>query len=175
MGYVTRDENDDFVDKDGKNLNYDGSIDLFRTNKGRIIDRWQASRLGEATSSEDIPEVEADTLEKILGRHQAKGLNVSVYDDGESLSLSTLNVPRGQRKQGLGTAFMEDLCAYADRVGKRIELNLGDKSAGETTSKSRLVEFYRRFGFVRNFGRTVDYRLSCQMYRLPVKGRLGAK
>jgi GNAT superfamily N-acetyltransferase len=169
-GYVTRDDNGEIIDRDGKNLSYDGSIDMFRTNRGRLIDRYEAYSLGGAVASEDIPEKEADTLDKVLERHRGAGVDVAVYDDGKTLLLGTLRVPKGERKHGLGTAFMEDLCAYADRVGKRIGLNLGDKERGETTSKGRLIEFYKRFGFVRNFGRTKDYTFSNQMYRDP-KGR----
>ena len=164
-GYINRDEHQDLIDRSGNNLTYDGSIDLFRTNKGRLITRFEAYNMHEATGSEYIPEEEIDTLEKLLEKHNT--LNALVYDDGKVLYLQTLSVPRDMRKQGLGTAFMNDLCSYADRVGKMIQLNLGDKAPGETTSKGRLIDFYKRFDFVRNFGRTKDYSLSCQMYRKP--------
>jgi GNAT superfamily N-acetyltransferase len=149
-------------------MSFDGSTDLFRTNKGRIINRFEAFRLGEATGSEKIPEAEIDTLDKIVKNHKAKGLDIYVYENNNgSIFLSELRANKDARGQGLGTAFMQDLCGYADRTGKMIELNLGDKEAGGTTSKGRLIEFYKRFGFVRNFGRTKNYALSCQMYRKP--------
>ena len=101
---------------------------------------------------------------------EQKPLGVEAYTtigNNGNITLHTLRVDKDKRKQGLGTAFMEDLCRKADSLGKTIELNLGDRESGETTSKNRLIEFYKRFGFVRNFGRTKDYRLSCQMYRRP--------
>ena len=149
-------------------MSFDGSIDLFRTNKGRIIDRFEALRLGEATGSEKIPEEEIDTLDKIVKKHEAKDLDIYVFENNNgSIFLSTLRANKDARGQGLGTSFMQDLCGYADRTSKMIELNLGDKESGGTTSKGRLIEFYKRFGFVRNFGRTINYALSCQMYRKP--------
>jgi len=170
-GYADYDKDGDLIDKDGKPMSYDGSVDLFRTNKGRIISRLEAYDLGEAVAAEDIPEQQVDTLEKVILRHEVNGLDVSVHEGKDSLVLQTLRVPRGKRDTGLGIAFMEDLCAYADRVGKRVELNLGEREPGETTSKRRLISFCRRFGFVRNFGRTVNDALSCQMYRKPRPAR----
>ena len=147
------------------------SIDKFRTNKGRIISRSEALCLGEADSAEYIPESEVDTLESVVGRHEAKGLDVLTYEvSGGPIILQTLRVPKNVgRGQGLGTAFMEDLCAYADRVGKDVELNVAAKEPGETTSSGRLREFYGRFGFVWNHGRHADYSRSCSMYRRPSK------
>jgi predicted GNAT family acetyltransferase len=165
MGYATMDDGE-LVDRGGKDMTFDGSIDLFRTNKGRIISRTEAFKMGEATTSENIPEKEVDTLDKIVKKHQGQGLDIYAYDNGKgTITLSTLRVPKENRKQGMGSSFMEELCAYADRAKKDIELNLGEKEAGETTSKNRLIDFYKRFGFVRNFGRTKDYSRSCQMYR----------
>jgi predicted GNAT family acetyltransferase len=168
MGYAKYDEDGYLVDRNGKDMLFDGSVDLFRTNKGRIINRFKAFDLGEATGSEQIPEAEVDTLDKLVKKHESAGLELYVYDNGKgTINLSMLKVPKKTRKQGLGTAFMNDLCAYADRMHKEIELNLGEKETGETTSRGRLIEFYKRFGFVRNFGRTKDYSKSCQMYRKP--------
>lgn len=164
-GYAMFDEGI-LKDKNGKEMS-DGSMDLFRTNKGRIIKRFEASRLREATGSENIPEKEVDTLEKIVKKYESMGVDIYAYDNGMAITLSTLRVPKENRNEGVGTNFMNELCDYADRTHKRIELNLGDKKPGGTTSKGRLIEFYRRFGFVRNFGRTIDYRLNCQMYRKP--------
>lgn len=167
-GFVEDGDNGTLVDRNGKVMNYDGSIDLFLTNKGRIIDRFEAHNLGKATGAEDIPEEQRDDVETIVKRHTALGVESRVSErNGNTISLDHLRVEKGSRNAGLGSSFMRDLCEYADRRGKSIELSLGAKAPGETTSKGRLIRFYSRFGFVRNFGRTIDYRRSCQMYRLP--------
>jgi len=168
FGCAYFDDEDILRDKTGKEMTYDGSTDLFRTNKGRIIDRFEALRLDEATSSEKIPEQERDTLDKIINKYENDGINVYATDNGKGIiELHSLNVPKDMRKQGIGTNFMTELCGYADRTKKEIHLNLASRESGETTSKNRLIEFYKRFGFVRNFGRTKDFRISCQMYRRP--------
>jgi GNAT superfamily N-acetyltransferase len=58
------------------------------------------------------------------------------------------------RKQGVGTAIMRELCEFADRHAAEIRLkpaSKGDYAA--TTSRARLIRFYRRFGFVKEKGR----------------------
>ena len=166
LGYVEDGDDGNLVDRNGKVMNYDGSIDLFITNKGRLISRFQAAAMNEATGAEYIPEKDRDDVDTIIKRHSGVEARVSERDNG-TIVLDHLQVPRESRSEGLGSAFMQDLCAYADRRGKDIELSLGDKRPGETTSKGRLIKFYGRFGFVRNFGRTTDYGRSCQMYRRP--------
>ena len=167
-GFIFKDEDGYLIDKDGKDLTFDGSIDLFRTNKNRIINRFEAFDLNEAVSSEKIPEKEMDTLDQIVSKHEKLGLDIYVYDNGKgTITLGNLRVPKENRKEGMGSNFMKDICNYADRTKKDIELNLEEKTPGETTSKNRLIDFYKRFGFVRNFGKTKDYSRSCQMYRSP--------
>jgi len=111
--------------------------------------------------------IDDKNLEQLEKEYKEKGVEISTYESNNIIKLDKIRVEREYRNQGLGSSYMQDLCDYADRMGKDIELNLGDKERGETTSRNRLIEFYKRFGFVRNFGRTGDYRRSCQMYRTP--------
>jgi len=64
-GHIHKDEDGYLIDTDGNTLAFTGAIDLFKTNLGRIIDRFEAFNLGEATGAENIPEhelnVEKDT------------------------------------------------------------------------------------------------------------------
>jgi len=91
-----------------------------------------------------------------------------VYERPDTISLDMIEVPKSNRKQGIGTAVMNDLITYADQQGKRIVLTPGlrDDRHG-TTSRARLVKFYKRFGFVENKGRNKDYSISSGMYREP--------
>lgn len=83
--------------------------------------------------------------------------------------LHQLEVPKGERNKGVGSAFMSRLSALADKAGVMVELSPGQKDAHSgTTSRARLVRFYRRFGFVENKGRRKDFTLSSGMYRRPV-------
>jgi len=63
-----------------------------------------------------------------------------------AIELTWIIVP--ERKEGVGTAIMRDLCEFADRYSAEIRLtpaSKGDNAA--TTSRARLIRFYKRFGF----------------------------
>lgn len=66
---------------------------------------------------------------------------------------------------GAGTRFMEGLTNWADRNNKTVLLTPDDSFGA--SSVSRLKEFYRRFGFKPNKGRSADYRFSETMIRRP--------
>ncbi len=87
------------------------------------------------------------------------------------LVLSSIEIYPDLRRQGNGSAFMTQLCAAADNNGWTIALTPDDYKG---SSLSRLVKFYRRFGFVPNKGRKKDYSISEAMLRLPLRGQVGA-
>lgn len=87
---------------------------------------------------------------------------------GGDLKLNTLIVPKGIRKEGLGTKAMEELSRYADAHGFRLILSVaGHDDQMGTTSRARLIRFYKRFGFVENKGRNKDFTVSVSMIRKP--------
>jgi hypothetical protein len=97
-----------------------------------------------------------------------KGVEVFTFEKGDKIFLETLIVPKDIRKQGTGTDVLNDLIEYADSTGKRIELTPAVKDDYQgTTSRSRLIKFYKRFGFVENKGRNKDFTTSKSMYREP--------
>lgn len=97
-----------------------------------------------------------------LNRMNHSDPNVSAYAhlsrDG-TIHLADLQVKR-TAPPGTGTAFMDRLCALADKNGAIITLTPGTRDPSghaaqkspfkRTTSTTRLDRFYRRFGFVRN-------------------------
>ena len=106
----------------------------------------------------------ADQIKTQYGLHQFD----LWLDKSGDLKLNSLIVPRKDQKTGLGTAAMLALCRFADQQGKRIVLTPGTRDPKwGTTSQSRLVTFYKRFGFVPNKGRKKDFSLSDGMYRDP--------
>jgi GNAT superfamily N-acetyltransferase len=85
--------------------------------------------------------------------------------------LDIMVVPKGSRKQGIGSEAMRRLIDYADSHGRRVLLSAADKGYMDaTTSKSRLIKFYRQFGFVPNKGRYKDFQISQNMLRKPQGG-----
>ncbi len=107
----------------------------------------------------------AQSLEK---KH---GIQLHIHAHHDDLELAHIRVPKDKQGQGIGSAAMKDVHDYADSLGKRVILNLGDadrKGAG-TTSKARLRKFYASHGYVNNKGRNKDFRIRHQMYRRPKK------
>lgn len=105
----------------------------------------------------------ADALEKRLGLQ-----SFDAWMSKTDLHIQSLIVPAARRKEGIGTRAMEAVCDFADEHGLRATLSPGIHDAGSTTSRSRLVRFYKRFGFVENRGRRSDLSLSAGMYREPI-------
>lgn len=84
------------------------------------------------------------------------------------IRLDMIVVPKNSRNANIGTTVMTELCAIADKLNKIIILtpNEQDRMFG-TTSRLRLVEFYKRFGFLLNKGKNRNFELTDLMYRLP--------
>lgn len=112
----------------------------------------------------------SNQLQAIVDKWDAAipGLHLYVYENERRIILSNIIIPKDQRKKGLGSQIIQDIANYADQIGKRIELTPGlkDKHHG-TTSRSRLINFYKRFDFVQNKGRNKDYSTSEGMFRRP--------
>ena len=74
------------------------------------------------------------------------------------------------KKEGTGSYVMRDLTTFADNNGMNIWLDPAQRDDHHgTTSRSRLVKFYKRFGFVENKGRNKDFSWRGGMYRTPTR------
>ena len=86
---------------------------------------------------------------------------------GNAIELTWIIVK--DRKQGIGTAIMRELCAFADRHAAEIRLtpaSKGDNAA--TTSRGRLIRFYKRFGFATAKRKAGDVTGVSSLVRKPV-------
>jgi GNAT superfamily N-acetyltransferase len=73
------------------------------------------------------------------------------------------------RKRGVGTAIMRELCDFADRNAAEISLKPASKvDYAATTSRGRLVRFYKRFGFVVEKAKPPEFTITPIMIRQPV-------
>lgn len=91
-----------------------------------------------------------------------------VWMSGKDIKLNVLIVPREKRNQGLGSKAIEALTQYADDNNLRIILDPATKDDHHgTTSRNRLIKFYKRFGFIENKGRKKDFSVSGMMIRDP--------
>lgn len=95
---------------------------------------------------------------------QYPGLTLDLLGSGSRITLSRITLPKEGRSQGAGTAVMKRIASWADQNGKTIGLTPSSDFGG---NKKRLVEFYKRFGFIENKGRNRDFEISEAMYRSP--------
>jgi len=93
-------------------------------------------------------------------------VELNVHGDADKgYVLSKIVVPKELRNTGIGSKVMKDLTDKADSEGAIIALTPDNTYGG---SKTRLTQFYRRFGFVPNKGRNKDFRYRETMIRYPV-------
>lgn len=116
---------------------------------------------------ESVDTTSLDSLVETLKREY--NIQLRMYDYGNGIiKLDNIVVPKDNRKSGVGTKAMEAIIQFADKNNKKIILSPADKHDGlGTTSKSRLIDFYKRFGFKLNKGSNKDYSISELMYREP--------
>ena len=104
--------------------------------------------------------------EKVKNNHGLKAFDG--WMQGKDIKLNVLIVPREKRNQGLGSKAIEALTQYADDNNLRIILDPATKDDHHgTTSRNRLIKFYKRFGFIENKGRKKDFSVSGMMIRDP--------
>jgi predicted GNAT family acetyltransferase len=105
-----------------------------------------------------------------FGDYLAKKYGAEVYftPQRDDLKLHHMVVPKEMRGQGVGSSIVQEINSYADDNGKRVVLSpaLPNDNFG-TSSRSRLVDFYRRNGYVPNKGRNKDFTITEGMFRSP--------
>lgn len=106
---------------------------------------------------------ESGSLENTL-KQKYTDVDISLYEDESSITLSKIIVPKTQRGSGIGSMVMEDIVSYADENSKMVTLTPTSDYGGNV---SRLKEFYKRFGFVENKGRNKDFSTRDTFIRKP--------
>lgn len=72
------------------------------------------------------------------------GAKGSLGENKGVITLEKIEVPHKNRNAGIGSKAMQSLIDYADETGKTIKLGASSQLGGD---KSRLIDFYKRFGF----------------------------
>jgi len=108
-------------------------------------------------------DVSIDVLVSSL-ENKYEGLKLDISSKGSYLTLSRIVVPKSLRSNGVGSIVMVEITKWADRNSKIIKLSPSKDFGG---NKSRLFDFYKRFGFIENKGKNKDYEIFETMYRLP--------
>lgn len=109
-------------------------------------------------------------LNQLMAKWVAQGVRLWLYEKDGVITLDDIVVPKESRKQGIGSQIMNEIVEYADATNQRLILSPATRDDYHgTTSRGRLVKFYKRFGFLENKGRNKDFTLSKEMYRNPVQ------
>ena len=90
-------------------------------------------------------------------------VDLDIYEYPTHLELRRIVVPQDQRGQGIGSKVMQDLIKYAQSNKKDLFTTPSSDFGG---SKSRLIQFYKSFGFKDNKGSNRDFRSKESMVRL---------
>jgi GNAT superfamily N-acetyltransferase len=118
-------------------------------------------------TAEDAPGANAlnqplPSLDAVKQAWQDAGIDGSISEGKDRITLSKIVVPEDSRGTGIGTAAMRQLIDYADAAGKHVVLS---PSADFGGNKARLKDFYKGFGFVENKGKNRAFSTTESMYR----------
>lgn len=101
-------------------------------------------------------------INSIKKKYQNEFSKINIYEFDNKISIDLIITK--EKNTGAGTKLMQDICEYADKENKIIILSPSDEFGG---NKKRLIEFYKRFGFVENKGKNKEFLIFESMYRAP--------
>jgi GNAT superfamily N-acetyltransferase len=84
-------------------------------------------------------------LEKNLEEKYSIDLSIYYSNHSNAIILSKIIVDPSNRNSGIGSKVMDEICEFSDLHKLRIALTPSSDFGG---SKSRLIKFYKSFGFV---------------------------
>ena len=101
-------------------------------------------------------------ISSIKKKYKEEFSKINIYEFEDKISIDLIIA--AEKNTGTGTKLMQDICDYADKERKTIILSPSDEFGG---NKKRLIQFYKRFGFVENKGKNKEFLIFESMYRLP--------
>ena len=112
-------------------------------------------------------------IQDVLNAKYKSQLKDFWVNEGEKgLVLSHIEIKPDKQGMGIATKVMNDLTKYADKKNLIIGTT---PSSDYGSSKTRLTEFYKRFGFVNNKGRNKDFAFNNTLIRNPTTYADGGK
>lgn len=103
-------------------------------------------------------------LDALMVEFEQYGIECRLFKNHGIIILSKIIVPKKQRNKHIGSTIMNRVCDYADANGLTVALSPSSDFGG---SKTRLLNWYKSFGFVSNSGRNKDYSIGETMLRRP--------
>lgn len=111
------------------------------------------------------PFIFIDMIEALLNGKYSEVLDeLFITEKDDYLRLHSIILRDDVKESGYGTQIMNDIIKYADDNNKIVTLTASNSYG---SSKGRLINFYKRFGFVPNKGRNKDFRFQDTMIREP--------
>ena len=101
-------------------------------------------------------------IKYIREKYKNEFKTINIYEFANKISIDLIIVK--EKNSGYGTKLMQEICDYADNNRKTIILSPSDEFGG---NMKKLIEFYKRFGFVENKGKSKDFEIFERMYRIP--------
>lgn len=97
---------------------------------------------------------------KLIDKYE---IDLDIYEYPSHIELKRIVVPSEYRGNGIGSKVMDDLIKYSVSKNKPLFTTPSSEFGG---SKSRLIQFYKSFGFKPNSGSSRDFRSKESMVRL---------
>lgn len=110
----------------------------------------------------DLLRENSNLMSSIIKKYKEYFSKINIYEFDNKISIDLIVAK--EKNSGYGTKLMKDICDYADKSNKIIILSPSDEFGG---NKKRLIDFYKRFGFVENKGKNKDFLIFESMYRSP--------
>ena len=140
----------------------DGGVYDKKTAITDFIESINPIEIESKTNVADQPEQTKQEFQDSLKEKYSIDLGLTESKYNNQLVIEKIIVPDDQRGSGVGTNAMNEIVAYADNNGKVLTLTPSSDFGG---NKKRLIDFYKRFGFVENKGKNKDFEISEAMYR----------
>jgi len=110
-------------------------------------------------------DVSSDPWKRLRDKYYSQNISLDIYNNRHNISeISLIKIPKEFRSQGIAKQIMNEICKIADKLKITLSLTPTNEFG---SSKSRLITFYKNFGFIMNSGKNKDYRISDTMLRLP--------
>ena len=113
---------------------------------------------------QEVEEAVFESVDEIVQQYPDVTLDLNENKKNKTITVSKIEVPKESRGKGIASSAMEEIIDYADRNGLKVLLTPTDEFG---SSKKKLIEFYKRFGFKQNKGRNRDFSHKEDMYRVP--------
>ena len=105
-----------------------------------------------------------NSLNAIKAKYKNQTDQLNIFENKDNtISINNLVVKQNLRNKGIGQSILNDIMDYADKTNKTITLT----PTSEYLTKNKLINWYKRNGFVENKGKNTDFSISDTMYKLP--------